>query len=481
MASSSVCRAAGSLARRVFTRGPPAPPALWSLTRRGSTAPYAQVLHNFPETQVSVLDNGLRVASEHSDQPTCTVGVWISTGSRYENEKNNGVGNFLEHMAFKGTKNRPGPEFEKEVESIGAHLNSYTSREQTAYFMKILSKDLPKAVEILADVIQNWNLDDSQIEKQRNIILQEMKENEASLPRMTFDYLHATAYQGTPLGQTVEGTTANVKNLTRADLAEFIDNNYKAPRMVLAAAGGIDHKQLEDLARQHFRGVSYEYKETSPPILQPCRYTGSEIQIRDDDLPFAHVAVAVQGPGWSDPDTIPLLVANAFIGSYDVVSSNKNQSNTMAVVGSKYNMFQHFRTFNTWYSDTSLFGFYFVAGGMNIDDTMFYAQREWMKLCTSVTDSDVNRAKNIVRNTLAAQLDGTTPLCDTIGSHILNYGRRISLAEWEAKLSAVDARMLQEVCNKYLYDRCPVISAIGPIEQLPDYNNVRSAMYWLRF
>lgn len=482
MAASSVCRAAGSVARQGLLRGTRSPAALWSLTRRASTASYAQVLHNLPETQVTTLDNGLRVGSEQSGQSTCTVGVWIEAGSRYENEKNNGVANFVEHLAFKGTKKRPGAAFEKEVESMGAHLNSYTSREHTAFFMKALSKDLPKAVEILADVVQNCSLEDSQIEKERNVILQEMKEIDGSLSDVIFDYLHATAYQGTALSRTVEGTTANAKRLTRADMMEYIDTYFKAPRMVLAAAGGVDHKELVDLAKQHFGNVPYEYKEDAIPILPHCRFTGSEIQVRDDALPLAHVAIAVEGPGWSNPDNIPLLVANAVIGRYDITfGGGKNQSSKLATIAVENKLCQNFQTFNTCYSDTGLLGFYYVADTMNVEDTLHFAQGEWMRLCTSVTDSEVKRAKNILRSTLVAQLDGTTPVCEAIGSHLLKYGRRISLEEWDARISEVDASTVREVCSKYFYDKCPAVAAVGPIEQLPDYNRIRSAMYWLRF
>uniref|UniRef100_A0A803TVN7 Cytochrome b-c1 complex subunit 1, mitochondrial n=1 Tax=Anolis carolinensis TaxID=28377 RepID=A0A803TVN7_ANOCA len=456
-------------------------PALWSLTRSGSTASYAQVLHNLPETEVTTLDNGLRIASEHSDQPTCT-GYGIGSGSRYENENNNGVCNFVDHMAFKGTKKRPGAEFEKEVESMGAHLNSYTSREQTAFFMKALAKDLPKAIEILADVVQNCSLEESQIEKERNVILQEMKEMDACLSDVVFDYLHATAYQGTALSRTIEGTSANAKRLTRTNLVEYIETHFKAPRMVLAAAGGVSHKEVVDIAKQHFGNVPYEYKEDTIPLLPKCRFTGSEIRVRDDALPLAHVAIAVEGPGWADPDNIPLLVANAVIGNYDLTfGGGKNQSSKLASIVAQTNMCQSFRAFNTCYSDTGLFGFYFVSDGLHIEDTLHFAQGEWMSLCTSVTDSDVKRAKNTLRNSFVAQLDGTTPICENIGSQLLNYGRRISLAEWESRISEVDAKTVREVCSKYLYDKCPAVAAVGPIEQLPDYNRVRSAMYWLRF
>uniref|UniRef100_A0A8C3D293 Cytochrome b-c1 complex subunit 1, mitochondrial n=1 Tax=Cairina moschata TaxID=8855 RepID=A0A8C3D293_CAIMO len=479
MAASSLCRAAG----RALVRRPHSAPLL-GLTRSRGAATYAQTLHNIPETQVTTLDNGLRVASEESSQPTCTVGVWIGAGSRYENEKNNGAGYFVEHLAFKGTKKRSCAAFEKEVESMGAHLNGYTSREQTAYYIKALSKDMPKVVELLADIVQNCALEESQIEKERGVILQEMKETDSNLADVTFDYLHATAYQGTPLARTVEGTTENVKHLTRADLASYVETHFKAPRMVLAAAGGISHKELVDAARQHFSGVPFAYKEDAVPVLPRCRFTGSEACCHnaDDGLPVAHVALAVEGPGWADPDNVVLHVANAIIGCYDrTFGGGKNLSSRLGALAVEHKLCHSFQTFNTSYSDTGLFGFHFVSDPLCIDDMMFCAQGEWMRLCTSTTESEVKRAKNYLRNAMVAQLDGTTPVCETIGSHLLNYGRRIPLEEWDARISAVDARMVREVCSKYIYDKCPALAAVGPIEQLLDYNRIRSGMYWVRF
>ncbi|XP_016156761.1 PREDICTED: cytochrome b-c1 complex subunit 1, mitochondrial [Ficedula albicollis] len=456
--------------------------ALSNLTRKRGAASYAHTLQNIPETQVTTLENGLRVASEESHQPTCTVGVFIEAGSRYEDAKTNGAGFFVEHMAFKGTKKRPGSAFEKEVESLGAHLNGYTSREQTAFYIKAFSKDMPKVVELLSDLVQNCALEDSQIEKERGIILQELKETDSNLTDVTFDYLHATAYQGTALAHTVEGTTENIKKLTRADLASYVDIHFKAPRMVLAAAGGISHRELVDAAKQHFTGASFEYKaKGSVPDLPRCRFTGSEIRARDDALPLAHIALAVEGPGWADPDNVVLNVANAIIGRYDrTFGGGKNQSSRLAALAAEHKLCHSFEPFNTSYSDTGLFGFHFVSDPLSIDDMMFCAQGEWMRLCTSATESEVTRAKNYLRNAMVAQLDGTTRVCENIGSHLLHYGRRIPLEEWDARISAVDAKMVRDVCSKYIYDKCPAIAAVGPIEQLLDYNRIRSSMYWIR-
>ena len=109
------------------------------------------------------------------------------------------------------------------------------------------------------------------------------------------------------------------------------------------------------------------------------------------------------------------------------------------------------------------------------------SQNAWMNLCTTVTESDVARGKKALKASLVAQLDGTTAICDDIGRHILNYGRRIPLAEWDVRIDAVTPKTVRDVCSKYIYDKCPAVAAIGPIEQLPDYNRIRSAMYWLRF
>lgn len=262
------------------------------------------------------LDNGLRVATEDSGAATATVGLWIDAGSRYENDRNNGVAHFLEHMAFKGTAKRSQTDLELEVENLGAHLNAYTSREQTVFYAKCLSKDVPKAVEILGDIIQNSKLGEAEIERERGVILREMQEVESNLQEVVFDHLHATAYQGTPLGNTILGPTKNIKSISRQDLKDYIDTHYSTPRIVLSAAGGVKHNDLVKLAEKELGGLKNSYDGKSAQ-LAPCRFTGSEVRVRDDSLPLAHIAIAVEGCGWSDQDNVPLMVANTLIGAWD--------------------------------------------------------------------------------------------------------------------------------------------------------------------
>lgn len=444
-----------------------------------TAAAYKQALVNIPPTQLTILDNGVRVASEDSGAATATVGLWIDAGSRYENSKNNGVAHFLEHMAFKGTSKRSQTDLELLVENMGAHLNAYTSREQTVFYAKCLANDVPAAVEILADIIQNSSLAEPEIERERGVILREMQDVESNLQEVVFDHLHATAFQGTPLGQTILGPTKNIKKISKADLQQYIKTHYQPGRIVLSGAGGIEHGKLVDLANKHLGGLKNTFLDV--PELAPCRYTGSEIRVRDDSMPLAHIAIAVEGAGWTDADNIPLMVANTLIGAWDrSQGGGMNNASYLARAASVENLCHSFQSFNTCYKDTGLWGIYFVAEPMQIEDMVYNIQKEWMKLCVSVTEGEVERAKNLLKTNMLLQLDGTTPVCEDIGRQILCYNRRIPVHELDARIDSVSVQNVRDVCYKYLFDRCPAVAAVGPTEGLPDYTRIRAGMYWVR-
>jgi len=197
-----------------------------------STVDHTAVLGR-PETKVTTLPNGLRVASESDlSAATATVGVWIDAGSRFESASTNGTAHFLEHMIFKGTKRRSMRQLEEEVENMGGHLNAYTSREQTTYYAKVLKKDLPVAVDILADILQNSRFDDDRVTRERQVILREMEEVEGQVDEVMFDHLHATAFQHSSLGRTILGPAANIRSISKANLQDYIRTHYTAPRMV---------------------------------------------------------------------------------------------------------------------------------------------------------------------------------------------------------------------------------------------------------
>lgn len=194
----------------------------------------------------------MRVATQTTDSDVTTVGLFIDAGSRYEESKNNGAGNLLHRMLFKGTAKRAENDLVNEVASLGARLQSYTSRERSAIYATCLSKDVPKLVEIISDVVQNPKLSAEDLDAVRNDVLRESNEIEANIKSVVLDYLHSCAYQGTPLGQSVVGQIENIKSLTANDLKYYLDTHHKGSRIVLAASGGTKHSELVQLAGQHF-------------------------------------------------------------------------------------------------------------------------------------------------------------------------------------------------------------------------------------
>lgn len=286
-----------------------------------------------PQTEVSQLDNGVRVASNNTGSATATVGLWLDAGSRYEEPEQNGVANLLGRLIFKGTSKRG--DLESEVANLGGKLTSYTTREQTAYFATCLSKDVPKLVEILSDAVQNPKLDDAQIERVRKVLLQELEVSDNNIPEVIFNQLHATAYAGTSLGQSVIGTTENLKSISKSDLKNYIDNHLKSSRVVLAAAGGVEHSALVSAGQQNLNSLDNTF-DGSVPVLSPCRFTGSEIRLRDDSVPLAHCAIAIQTDGWNSKHALPLLVASAVVGAWDRTRANgASDSSSLARISAK--------------------------------------------------------------------------------------------------------------------------------------------------
>ncbi|CAN6804607.1 unnamed protein product [Brassica oleracea] len=438
-----------------------------------------------PETRVTTLPNGLRVATESNlSAKTATVGVWIDAGSRFESDETNGTAHFLEHMIFKGTERRTVRALEEEIEDIGGHLNAYTSREQTTYYAKVMESDVNQALDVLADILQNSKFEEQRINRERDVILREMQEVvEGQTDEVVLDHLHATAFQYTPLGRTILGPAQNVKSITREDLQNYIKTHYTASRMVIAAAGAVKHEEVVEQVKKLFNKLSSDPTTTTQLVAkEPASFTGSEVRMIDDDLPLAQFAVAFEGASWTDPDSVALMVMQTMLGSWNKnVGGGKHTGSALIQRVAINEIAESIMAFNTNYKDTGLFGVYAVAKADCLDDLSYAIMHEVTKLAFRVSEADVTRARNQLKSSLLLHMDGTSPIAEDIGRQLLTYGRRIPTAELFARIDAVDASTVKRVANKYVYDKDIAISAIGPIQDLPDYNRFRRRTYFNRY
>lgn len=443
----------------------------------------------YPRTlraQTTRLSNGMRVISEHiPSASTSTVGVWIDAGSRYETDSTNGTAHFLEHMAFKGTQKRSVKDLEVEIENIGGHLNAYTSREQTCYFAKVQNGHVGQAVDILSDILQNSKLEESAIERERDVILREMQEIEGMPEEVVFDHLHATAFQHSPLGRTILGPADNVRGITRQNLVDYISTNYTADRMVIAASGGLDHAALVKAAEAHFSKLPEKGVSTAELVKnEPAFFTGSEVRMRDPDQPLVHLAIAFEGASWTDPDSIPLMVMQTMLGTWDKnAASGRNGGSKLTELVATNKLAESIMAFNTNYHDNGLFGVYATADPekSNLEDLCWGIMRHTTGMCYNVSDADVARAKNQLKASILYSQDGTTGAAEDLGRSLLVYGRRIPRAELFARIDAVDAETIKAVANKFVFDQDIAVATLGNTQFMPDYTWLRRRTYMLRY
>jgi processing peptidase subunit beta len=239
-----------------------------------------------------------------------------------------------------------------------SYCTNLYQRENTVYYAKSFNSDVPKTVNILSDILQNSKLETQAIERERDVILRESEEVDKQLEEVVFDHLHATAFQGQPLGRTILGSKENILNIQRDDLVSYIQTNYTADRMVLVGAGGVPHNQLVELAEKYFAKVPSVPPTSSSSAIAAAQkakpdFIGSEVRVRDDTIPTANIAIAVEGVSWKDDDYFTALVTQAIVGNWDRAMGNApHLGSKLSVFIHKHGLANSFMSFSTAYSDT---------------------------------------------------------------------------------------------------------------------------------
>lgn len=442
-------------------------------------------LSTLPTTQTSTLPNGLVVASERiPGLSTATVGMWIDAGSRAENTQNNGTAHFLEHLAFKGTQRRSQLGLELEIENLGAHLNAYTSRENTVYYAKSTKGDISSAIDVLSDILTKSTLEPKAIERERDVIIRESEEVDKMYDEVVFDHLHSVCYKDQPLGRTILGPIENIKKIKRDDLKQYISSNYHADRMVLVGAGAVDHEELINFAQQYFGHLtsSAAHLPLGSPRGQLPVFFGDEIKIQDDSIPTTHVAIALEGVSWNAPDYFTALVTQSIVGNWDRsqgTGSNSPSKLALAVASGVTGdgnepMANSYMSFSTSYSDSGLWGVYLTADKQtNLKNVINEIVTEWNRLKKGeFTDAEVQRAKAQLKASLLLSLDGSTAIAEDIGRQIVTTGKRLSPEEVFQKVDVITKEDVVNWANYRLNNKPVSIAAVGNVTSIPSVKDV---------
>ncbi len=397
------------------------------------------------------LPGGLRVVTDAMDTiETLAVGVWADVGARHEPADINGVSHMLEHMAFKGTRRRSALDIAVEMEDVGGHMNAYTSREHTAFYARMLREDLPLAVDLLADILQHSVYDPEELSREKSVVVQEICQSIDTPDDIVFDHFQATAYGDQPLGRPVLGTVDSVRGLDRETVGGFQHTHYSPDRLVIAAAGRVDHDALVDLALDHFNALN-----ARPPALgQPARYTGGEFR-EARDVEQVHVVLGFDGVSYEDPDYYASILLAMLLGGG--MSSRLFQE-----VREKRGLAYTVNAYASSYVDGGLFTLYAGTGPDDAGDLTPVLCDEINKVRRRVDAEEVTRARAQLRAGLLMGQESASGRCEQLARQMLVYGRPVPMAEVLAELEAVDPAAITRVAER-IFSTPPTLASLGDI------------------
>ena len=259
-----------------------------------------------------VLPNGVRIISERLDNVrTVSVGIWVGNGSRYEPAELGGVSHFIEHMIFKGTQLRTARQIAEEMDAVGGYLNAATSKLCTCYYAKVIDENLPLAADILSDIVRFPAIDPKELDKERNVVLEEISMTDDSPEDVAYDLIASAMFGKQPLGQTILGPRELIAGYTREDVLAFRARHYSPMNTCVAIAGNFDLNQVKDLMAQRFgdwTGGAGEIFPVNAVNQRPQTLTA------DKDTEQAHICLGYRGKPLGDADAYPMAVFNSILG-----------------------------------------------------------------------------------------------------------------------------------------------------------------------
>jgi len=408
------------------------------------------------DIQVTRLPNGLTVVTEGMDRvETVSFGAYVASGTRNETKAENGASHFLEHMAFKGTARRTAMDIAVEVENVGGLINAYTAREQTAYYIKLLKEDLPLGADIIGDILTHSTFAPEELERERGVILQEIGQANDTPDDIIFDRFQETAYPDQPMGRPTLGTEKGIKGMKRASLTKYMQRNYAAGNIVIAAAGALQHDAVVDLARQHFADLP----AAMPPAVARGAYAGGEFR-EGRDLDQVHIVLGFPAVAYDDPDYYPALLLSTLLGGG--MSSRLFQE-----IREKRGLVYSIYSFSAPFLDGGLFGIYAGTGEAEAAELIPVALEELRNVQHGVTEEELHRARAQVKAGLLMSLESTGSRCESLARQMQVFGRTIPTAETIAKLNAVDAAAVCRAAARIFRGR-PTLAAMGPADKVPN-------------
>ncbi len=404
--------------------------------------------------QIHRLANGFQVVTEHMPGlESASIGVWVGAGGRHERVSQNGIAHFLEHMAFKGTKHRSALQIAEAIEDVGGYINAYTSREVTAYYVRVLRDDVGLGLDVIADILRNPVFDPREIEVERGVILQEIGQSLDTPDDVVFDWLQEVAYPEQPIGRTILGPSERVSSFTRDDLAGFVAEHYGPEQMILSAAGAVDHDMIVAMAERLFGDM-----KPSGQLQAPAARFSSGERREVKLLEQAHFTLALEAPGYRDDD---FYTAQIFSTAFGGGMSSRLFQEAREKRGLCYSVFSQIGS----YSDTGMMTVYAGTSAEDIAGLAKLTVDQLKRAAEDLSEEEIARARAQMKAGLLMGLESPSARAERQARVLAIWGRVPPLAETIAKIDAVDVAAVRSFAGSMSEGGKLAMALYGPVEK----------------
>ncbi|MEM8772660.1 MAG: pitrilysin family protein [Pseudomonadota bacterium] len=400
---------------------------------------------------MTTLPNGLRVYTDPMPSlETAAIGVWAGVGSVDEHESEHGIAHLLEHMAFKGTTTRSARMLAEEIEAVGGYMNAATSHQRTGYYVRLLKDDVALGVDILSDILLNPLFDEHELQKEKEVIVQEIGEAADTPDDVVFEMLQSISWGAHPLARPILGTPSSVRSQTPDNLRRFMRRGYRAGDLVVAAAGKIDPDAFVMQVEKAFEGVETGAKDaaSSAPIFQG----GSQQDSRD--IEQTHIAIAFPGVSSADDD---FYASRVFADALGGGMSSRLFQRIREEAGLAYSVY----AFSDSYDHCGLVGAYAGADAQEAPAIVAAIAEEMAKMTIETTDEELARTKAMLRASLMMGLENPAARIEGAAGQIFRYGAVTAPKEISARIDAVGPDDIRRCAERALGGPC-AIAMVGP-------------------
>ena len=406
--------------------------------------------------QKTVLENGIKVITEEIPYlKSASIGIWVITGSRDEEPRENGISHFIEHLMFKGTERRTAFEIAREIDSVGGSLNAFTGREYTCFYAKVIDKNLPLAIDLLSDIFLHSLMDPKDVEKERMVILQEIKMVEDTPDDYVHDLFNRACWGDHPLGFPIFGTTELVQSFTRDQLYQYFRENYQPERIIICAAGNLKHHEVVEWIQATFGRIPKSDKVKE----RRCPNSMSSVQLLKRDLEQVHFCLGTKGLQYNHSQRFASYALNTILGGgmssrlFQEVRENR---------GLAYSVYSYLPT----YIDTGLFVVYAGTSEKSFQEVIELILQEFKHLKKDpFRNRELETAKEQLKGNLLLSLESSDNLMTRLAKNEIYFDSYVPMDTILQGIEDVKEETMRSLANEFFDQRYFCLTVLGPMDE----------------